>query len=111
MPNKRNAVNGQVSNVVKMFRPGTPEEKPCWKLRPPDKDSLVQDRLAWALKERQQTQSGLARAVGIRQQSIFYLLHPSKSREANSRYLAQIADALHIDPASTAREHLTSGRW
>ena len=60
--------------------------------------STISQRLQQAMDEKDMTQRALARAVGIRQQSIFYLLHATKGVVPKTRYLAKIADVLGVDP-------------
>lgn len=55
-------------------------------------------RIESVMQEKGMTQRGLARAVGIRQQSVFYLLRGTKGVAPRSRHIAKIADVLGVDP-------------
>ena len=60
--------------------------------------STFQERLATAMSLRKMTQRALAQAAGMRQQSIWYLLNPTKSASPQSKFLNKIAYALNVDP-------------
>lgn len=66
----------------------------------PQHESLspVGKRIEALLKERDMSQRELARRVGIRQQSINYLMRGRNGVAPKSRYTARIADVLSVDP-------------
>jgi SOS-response transcriptional repressor LexA len=60
--------------------------------------TTFQQRLAEAMALRKMSQRALAQAAGMRQQSVWYLLNPTKSDTPQSKFLNKIAYALNVDP-------------
>lgn len=61
-----------------------------------DRSDLFRARLAQAMAERNQTQSGLARAAGVDRSTISQLLSPEGTRLPNAQLVAECATALGV---------------